>query len=307
MKWRWITLFLLAGQVNTIYLFVMPRLLTLRSSDALGGMGLTVVRVVVHPVIWASVLFLFRSVQRHIGSVDNLKQTTFMVWPVLYSTLYGRFLLLQLEDAGSIIMMNFLFACVQLGLMLQGRGSDATWLGWMYGKRARDAMEVSMEVDEYVMAYGFSVYAMEMGSILAASAMLTFGSVASLPGVPPKVGTIWVNAVAQVGTTFVFSSFEFIFGNKFHNYQWDKVYPKSVLRLLAYVLPVLVIGGSRLCVELLMLFCPKHYEDHGILLEQCDRDTMFQHINLTSFLARPRHQAVDGGPNGWFEFGSSEL
>jgi hypothetical protein len=151
-------------------------------------------------------------------------------------------------------------------------------------------MEVSMEVDEYVMAYGFSVYAMEMGSILAASAMLTFGSVASLPGVPPKVGTIWVNAVAQVGTTFVFSSFEFIFGNKFHNYQWDKVYPKSVLRLLAYV-----------------LFCPKHYEDHGILLEQCDRDTMFQHINLTSFLARPRHQAVDGGPNGWFEFGSSEL
>lgn len=306
MKWRWITLFMIAGQVNTIYLFVMPRLLTLRSSEALGGMGLTVIRVIVHPIIWTSVLFLFRSVQRHIGSVDNLKQTAFMVWPILYSTLYGRFLLLQLEDAGSIIMMNFLFACVQLGLMLQGRGSDALWLGWLYGKRARDAMEVSMEVDEEAMAYLFGFYAMEMGSILAASALLTFGSVASVPGIPPDASTIWVNAIAQLGTTVVFSSLEFMFGNKFHNYEWAKVYPKSIAKLLAYVLPVLIIGGSRLCVELLMLFCPKQYEEHGILLEQCDKDTMFSMIKTKDFFSRPAYQSVDGGELGWFEF-SKEL
>mgnify|MGYP006878997505 CR=1 FL=1 len=305
MKWRWITLFVIAGQVNTVYLFVMPRLLTLRSSDALSGMGLTVIRVIVHPVIWMAVLFLFRSVQRHIGSVDNLKQTAFMVWPVLYSTLYGRFLLLQLEDAGSIIMMNLLFACVQLGLVLQGRGSDATWLGWMYGKRARDAMEVSMDVDEDAMARGFSFFAMEMGSILASSALLSFGAVASVPGIPPDTSTIWFNAAAQLATTVAFSSLEFILGNKFHNYQWQRVYPKSVWRLMAYVLPVLVIGGSRLCVELLMLFCPKFYDEHGLLLEQCDKDTMFQHIRTKDFLARPKYQVVDGGDRGWFEFGGS--
>lgn len=307
MKWRWITLFMIAGQVNTIYLFVMPRLLTLRSSDTFGGMGLTVVRVIVHPVIWTSVLFLFRSVQRHIGSVDNLKQIAFMVWPILYSTLYGRFLLLQLEDAGSIIMMNFLFACVQLGLMLHGRGYDAAWVGWLYGKRARDAMEVSMEVDEEAMAFSFTFCAMEMGSILAASALLSFGSVAALPGLPPDSGAIWFNAVAQLGTTVVFSSFEFIFGNKFHNYEWSKVYPRSISKLLLYVLPVLIIGGSRLCVELLMLFCPKHYDEHGLLLEQCDKDTMFSMIRTKHLLARPAYQAVDGGDKGWFEFGQVEL
>jgi hypothetical protein len=307
MKWRWITLFMLAGQVNTVYLFVMPRLLTLRSSDALGGMGLTVIRVVVHPMIWSSVLFFFRSVQRHIGSVDNLKQTTFMVWPILYSTLYGRFLLLQLEDAGSIIMMNLLFACVQLGWVLQGRGSDALWLEWIYGKRARDTMDISTELDEYVMAQGFGVYAMEMASILSASALLTFGSVASVRGIPPDKSTIWLNALAQVGTTFIFSSLEFIFGSKFHKYEWEAVYPKSITRLLAYMLPVLIIGGSRLCVELLMLFCPTYYDDRGLLLEQCDKDTIFQHINLTSILSRPRLQEVSGGPKGWFEFGAAEL
>jgi hypothetical protein len=307
MKWRWITLFMIAGQVNTIYLFVMPRLLTLRSADTFGGMGLTVVRVVVHPLIWASVLFLFRSVQRHIGSVDNLKQTAFMVWPILYSTLYGRFLLLQLEDAGSIIMINFLFACVQLGLMIQGRGTDVSWLGWLYGKRARDAMGVSMEVDTEAMAFSFTFYAMEMGSILAASALLSFGSIAALPGLPPDSGTIWFNAFVQLATTVLFSSLEFMFGNKFHNYEWSKVYPRSISKLLLYVLPVLIIGGSRLCVELLMLFCPKHYDEHGILLEQCDKETLFSTIRTKHLLARPTYQTVDGGEKGWFEFGQVEL
>lgn len=304
MKWRWITLFLVAGQVNTVYLFVLPRILTLSSSEALGGMGLTVIRLLVHPVIWAAVLFMFRSVQRHIGHVENLKQISFLVWPVLYATLYGRFLLLQLEDVGSIVMMNFLIACVSIGFQLQGRGSDGIWLGWMYGKRARDAMEVSRDVDEYALAQNFSIFAMEMASILSASSLLTFGSVASIPGVPPNIRSIWVNAVAQLATTAVFSSFEFTFGKKFHNFEWERVYPRSVKKLLAYVLPVLVIGGSRLCVELLLLFCPKHYDEHGVLLEQCDKDNLFQHINVTSFLSRPSIQGMSGP---WFEFGHAEL
>jgi len=73
MRWRWIFLFIIAGQVNSFYLFVMPRLITLRSQQALGGMGLTVVRIFVHPAIWACVLFLFRIFQRHVGKSENLQ------------------------------------------------------------------------------------------------------------------------------------------------------------------------------------------------------------------------------------------
>jgi hypothetical protein len=54
-----------------------------------------------------------------------------------------------------------------------------------------------------------------------------------------------------------------------------------------------------------MLFCPKFYDEHGLLLEQCDKDTMFQHIRTKDFLARPKYQVVDGGDRGWFEFGGS--
>eukprot|EP00889_Picochlorum_renovo_P003120 jgi/Picre1/30150/NNA_005519.t1 len=294
MKWRWISLFLLAGQVNTVYLFVMPRLLTLKSSDALGGMGLTLIRIVIHPGIWATVLFFFRSVQRHIGHVDNLKQVCFLVWPILYSALYGRFLLLQLEDVGSVIVMNFLFACISISSQLHARGPDSFWLGLLYGRKARDAMETSMDVDEQALAMNFSIASMELASILSASALLSFGAIAPVLGVAPNHRSIWFNAFAQLGTSTIFFALEFVIGKKFHSFAWEKVYPKSVLAFLGYILPVLIIGGSRLCVELLLLFCPRYYDSTGILLEQCDKDTLFEYINATSFLTRPATESIQG-------------
>jgi hypothetical protein len=100
MRWRWILLFSFAGQVNNVYLFIMPKLITARAEDTLGGQGLLIVRILVHPFIWTVVLTFFRTVQRHIGRVPNLQQTCFIVWPMLYASLYGRFLLLQLEGMG---------------------------------------------------------------------------------------------------------------------------------------------------------------------------------------------------------------
>lgn len=181
MRWRWIALFVLAGQVNSFYLWIMPHVITGRSQQALGGMGLTLVRIFVHPVIWAGVLFFFRTVMRHIGEqqrgrraergvrlaarrrparrrgwsqrppprlspsragrVKDLTQTCFYVWPLLYSSLYGRFLLLQLDNVGSVVIMNFMFACFTIAANLADRGNDRMWLGWIYGDRAADAMQ----------------------------------------------------------------------------------------------------------------------------------------------------------------------
>lgn len=35
---------------------------------------------------------------------------------------------------------------------------------------------------------------------------------------------------------------------------------------------------GRLCVELLMLFCPVYTEDEGILLRYCDKPSLFGRI-----------------------------
>ena len=75
------------------------------------------------------------------GRVKDLTQTCFYVWPVLYASLYGRFLLLQLDNVGSVVIMNFMFACFAIMGNLTDRGSDYFWLAWVYGDRAAEAMQ----------------------------------------------------------------------------------------------------------------------------------------------------------------------
>ena len=40
--------------------------------------------------------------------------------------------------------------------------------------------------------------------------------------------------------------------------------------------------GCRLCVELLMLFCPTETEHDGILLYYCDRMSLFERIGRSA-------------------------
>lgn len=44
------------------------RVITQRSELALNGMGLTIFRYLVHPVIWSLVQLMFRNAMRHIGA-----------------------------------------------------------------------------------------------------------------------------------------------------------------------------------------------------------------------------------------------
>jgi hypothetical protein len=140
-RWRYFLLFAAGGQVTSLYYFVMPRLISLRSGDVMWGLGLTFIRLAIHPVVWGAVLLLFRNVMRHIGRVPDLAHTCFLVWPMLYSSLYGRFLLLQLDNVGSVVLIDFMMACFEITGMLVDRGKDQGWLKLLYGDRANYAMQ----------------------------------------------------------------------------------------------------------------------------------------------------------------------
>ena len=181
----------------------------------------------------------------HAGKVKDLTTTAFIVWPLLYSSLYGRFLLLQLDNVGSIVIMNFMFACFQIADMLMDRGGDAWWLSLLYGERAKDAMQATYVVDEMELVNQLASSMCEAGSILAASALLSFGGVATSPGVPPNHQLIWFNAFVQLATTLIFQFINIVACGKFHDIEWRKAYPRSTFRFLWYVLVVLTFGGTR--------------------------------------------------------------
>lgn len=283
MRPRWILLFYLAGMVTTAYLFILPMMLTLRAKDAMGGLALTFFRVVIHPAIWGMLLMAFRFVLRNIGFIPEMMATMFLNWPMIYASLYGRFLLLQLDNVGNVIIMNLIFACFSLASRLGDRASDGLALKLLYGDRARDALTALREHDDKRLTEVFTSSMMENASILSASALLSFGGVATSPGVPPNHQQIWINAALQIATTLVFGFLGLALEGKYHHFEWRKSWAPSIKRFMVYIMLVVTLGGSRLCVELVSLFCPVYYEDRNIiLLEQCDKPSLFQAITFAS-------------------------
>ncbi|KAL6770637.1 hypothetical protein ACKKBF_B32050 [Auxenochlorella protothecoides x Auxenochlorella symbiontica] len=291
MGYRWIALMFFCAGVTTVYLQIMPSLITARSSTALNGMGLTIVRLFIHPVIWSAVMMLFRQFMLHSGSVPDLMQVCFVLYPALYSSIFGRFLLLQLDSVGSVFLINLMQCSLQLAARLSDRGADDLWMSTLYGARGAEAINARYLVEEMRFVELFTTSLAENGGILAASALMSFGRVGLTPGQPPNHSAIWINAGGQLITGFVFDFIGLCVEAKYHCFEWERAYPKSIKRVMKYVAVIIIIGSTRLAVELMLLFCPHYDEATGVTLHSCDRPSLFQAINV-AFAVRNRNTAL---------------
>ena len=61
------------------------------------------------------------SVPAHAGPVPNLMQTALYLWPYMYNSIYGRFLLLQLGGVGSVLVLNLLMSLFSIVSHLSSR------------------------------------------------------------------------------------------------------------------------------------------------------------------------------------------
>lgn len=52
-----------------------------------------------------------------------MMQTTMYIWPYMYNSLYGRFLLLQLGGTGNVLIINLLLSLVSIVGKLASRSS----------------------------------------------------------------------------------------------------------------------------------------------------------------------------------------
>lgn len=62
------------------------------------------------------------------GEVPNLMQTVIYIWPYMYNSLYGRFLLLQLGGTGNVLVLNLLICLVSIVGKVSSRSSLALLL-----------------------------------------------------------------------------------------------------------------------------------------------------------------------------------
>lgn len=139
----------------------------------------------------------------------------------------------------------------------------------------------------------------ENGGIFAACAVLSFGGIVVGEDSTPDHSLIWINAVGQLITGFFFDFVGLVAEAYWHDFEWDKVLPRNLKRVAIYVFIVITLGGTRLAIELILLFCPTYSAEHGVILHQCDRPSIFQAITF-AFVRRNQNSSIGRyfAPNG---------
>ena len=127
-----------------IFTSALFRLVTSRTSIN----ELLILRLLIHPTIWSMLVVLFSNTVRHIGAqvypllffvqdsprgwqsrrvmsstgaVPNLMQAVLWIWPVMYKSIYGRFLLLQLGPTSNVVALNVLMSVFNVASRLSSR------------------------------------------------------------------------------------------------------------------------------------------------------------------------------------------
>ncbi|KAK9816972.1 hypothetical protein WJX72_007636 [[Myrmecia] bisecta] len=112
-----------------------------------------------------------------------------------------------------------------------------------------------------------------VGNVLIINLILVLKS-----GVSPNQRAIWVGAFTQIVTTLFTDFVGLAIDWKFHQLDYFSHLVKNMKRFLFFILFVTTLGGLRLALELLLLFCPSYVPGVGVLLEYCNKPSLFDGI-----------------------------
>lgn len=171
---RWLGMMAAAAVAVLVYMIYMPEIITRRSLGK--PWHLLAARMVAHPFIWTAITELFAHTGRYVGRVPPLMHATMFVWPAMYGAIFGRFLLLQLDTAGSVSALNVILALIGIVGRLGGRGC-ALPLKLVHGGRAAEAVEASAGARQLRVTRWLVGLMAEHAGIVCSAAIYTFGAV----------------------------------------------------------------------------------------------------------------------------------
>ena len=313
---RWFGMMAAASLALVVYKIYMPEIITRRSLGR--PWHLLAARLVAHPFIWAAITALFAHTGRYVGRVPALMHATMFVWPAMYNSIYGRFLLLQLDTAGSVSALNVMLALVGLAGRLGGRGVSIP-VKLMYGGRAAEAAEAGSDARQLRVTRWLVDMMAEHAGIVCSAAIYTFGAVsrelsrrgrggegrkrgrgsghhararkhsALKPHLRPSTAdglapyparAVWTTALWQALTVLAADAAGLAIDWAFHGVDPRPEWPAGIGPYLTVMAVLVTIGGARIALELLMLFCPTTAPvgkggGSGVLLSYCNRPSLF--------------------------------
>ena len=92
---------------------------------------------------------------------------------------------------------------------------------------------------------------------------------------------IWLSALYQAITTFVAEGIALVVDAVFHGIDYRKSWPltrRGALTFLGWLLLIAFVGGSRICFDILLLFCPSVNAEGKAMMSFCNVPSLFDRI-----------------------------
>ena len=95
------------------------------------------------------------------------------------------------------------------------------------------------------------------------------------------IKSIWLSALYQAITTFIAEGIALIVDAVFHGIDYRKNWPltrKGAFTFLGWLLLIAFVGGSRICFDILILFCPSVNAEGKSMMSFCNAPSLFDRI-----------------------------
>lgn len=278
-----------SGQRSLKQLWVFSQMLQAASSALLleffplaitryvGAFSLSILRFVIFPVSVESTLIAFRVAARQCTKSKPGVQGSLLLLPIVWRVIYGRFLLVQFEAVGSVAAFNLLLVIYGLISTLSARDGD-NWIYTVhYGQRLADALLSTKESTDTAIWMRFVNIICETVAIPATAALYTFAKVADASGNLSDTKTLWLSYSIQLITVLIGFYVSMIVDSLYNGLHMARAWKTRGKRLLTWLAALILLIFVPLNYVYLMsiFFCPSRSQEHGIVLEACDRPALF--------------------------------
>eukprot|EP00899_Mesostigma_viride_P005685 jgi/Mesvir1/15117/Mv14757-RA.1 len=237
----------------------------------------TVYRLVLHPAIWGGGLMCLRMAIRTLGPTIRPGYQLFaMAYLQMNAALVGRFLLVNMDDLGNILLINTLLALWEGAARLNARDPDLVFIKLFYGFKRAELMAASSSSRQMRSMTVFMSMVTEYSATVFAGALILFAGISGAPGVAPIKSHVVKSIFIQLVTNGAIDLFALGVESKYHGINhmgtFFRFFAKGQRResvilglklLLVFFLCQVIVSRN-----IILMFCPRHY-DGEMLFGQC--------------------------------------
>ena len=235
-------------------------------------------RLVLHPLLWESCLCVMRFAARQYQNYDYNTGGAFMGYIYSYYSIFGRFMLLQLQGAGQVVFINLALSLVTICFRVLFTEFDEFIMVLQHGTRTTRAI-VSTENEAKLKAHEtYSSMVAEYSGIIIAGVFGRMYLIQSSPGQVPDITQVAVDTSVQIVMAFMVDFAVLKIDGFCHGIRHKRIWNERGHNYILLVILGCLAYMPAAVLDLVPSFCPSTMGDQ-VSLARCSEPSLWSLVS----------------------------